>query len=65
MQKVRAAQLKAFDEAHEAFEREEEQLNHKIEQSRQPEGPWPTEADYKLWTDAKAALHKAGQALEE
>lgn len=65
VQKVKTAQLKAFDEAHEAFEKEDEQLNQKIAQSRHPEGPWPTEADYKVWTDAKAALHEAGQSLEE
>ncbi|MEJ5057933.1 MULTISPECIES: hypothetical protein [unclassified Pseudomonas] len=64
-QKVRAAQLKAFDEAHEAFEKEEERLDHKIEQSRRPNAAWPTEADYKPWTDAKDALHEAGKALEE
>ncbi|VVO61138.1 hypothetical protein PS880_00808 [Pseudomonas fluorescens] len=65
VQKVKTAQLKAFDEAHDAFEKEDEQLNQKIAQSRHPEGPWPTEADYKVWTDAKAALHEAGKSLKE
>lgn len=63
VQKVK--QLNTYDEAHEALKKEGEQLDQKIEQSLQAGGTWPTEADYKPWTDAKETLHKAGRALED
>jgi len=57
--------LDAFDEAHEAFKKANEQLDQKIEQCLHAGGPWPTEADYKVWMDAADTLRKAGQAHGE
>ncbi len=57
--------LDAFDEAHVASEKAKEQLDQKIEQCLHAGGPWPTESDYKVWTDAKDALSKVGQAPRE
>lgn len=57
--------LDAFDEAHEAFKKANEQLDQKIEQWRHSGGPWPTEADYKVWMDAADVLREAGQAPSE
>lgn len=57
--------LDAFDEAHEAFKEANEQLDQKIEQCLHAGGPWPTEADYKVWMDAADVLRKVGQAPQE
>ena len=57
--------LDAFDEAHEAFKKANEQLDQKIEQCLHGRGPWPTEADYKVWMDAASALREAGQVIGE
>ena len=66
VQKVRAVQQqKAYDEAHETFEKAEAELNRKIEQCRQPGAPWPTEADYQVWVDSKTAVQVAGEAFKE
>ncbi|VVO61125.1 hypothetical protein PS862_00823 [Pseudomonas fluorescens] len=57
--------LQALDEAYVAFKKENEQLDQKIEQCLHAGGPWPTEADYRVWTDAADALRKAGQVHGE
>jgi hypothetical protein len=57
--------LDAFDEAREAFKKANEQLDQKIEQCLHAGGPWPTEADYKVWMDAADALRKAGRGPSE
>jgi hypothetical protein len=54
------SKLEVFDAAHEACRRAREQLDLKIEQHHSG-GPCPTEADYKVWTDAVAVLKKAGE----
>lgn len=59
------SKLEVFDEAHEACREAYEQLDQKIEQWRHSGGPWPTEADYRVWTDAVAVLEKAGEELQE
>ena len=56
--------LDALDEAQEACRKAREQLDQKIEQ-HQSGGPCPTEADYKVWTDAVAVLEKAGEDHRE
>lgn len=60
-----AQQQKAYDEAHEAFEKVDKQMERKIDQSRQPGAPWPTVADWGVWTDTRDAMHSAGEAFEE
>lgn len=59
------SRLEIFDEAHEACRKAFEQLDQKIEQWRHSGGPYPTEADYKVWTDAVAVLEKAGEDHRE
>jgi DNA invertase Pin-like site-specific DNA recombinase len=66
VQKVKTLQQqKAYDEAHEAFERVNEQMERKIEKSRQPGAPWPTVADWEVWTETRDAMHSAGEVSEE
>lgn len=53
-------ELQALDNAYAAFKEANERLDQKIEQCLHARGPWPTEADYKVWMDAADALRKAG-----
>ncbi|MBI6918892.1 recombinase family protein [Pseudomonas monteilii] len=62
---VQKVKLNALEAAHEAFRRENEILDEKIEQSYMPNGPDLTEADYQSWMDKKEALEKAGQVSLE
>ena len=55
-------ELQALDKAYASFKEATEMLDLKLERCLQARGPWPTEADYKVWTDAVDALHKAGLA---
>ena len=55
----------AYDVAYEACRKAREQLDQKIEQWRHAGGPYPTEADYKVWTDAVAVLEEAGEVHKE
>lgn len=55
-------ELRNLDAAYAAFKEATDQLDQKLERCLHARGPWPTEADYKVWTDAVDALHKAGLA---
>jgi len=63
VQKVK--QLNVIDAAQEAFNREREILDEKIEQSSKPNGLEMTEADYQPWLDAGVTLQNAGQVIYE
>ena len=58
-------ELQALDDAYAAFKEASERLDHKIEQCLHANGPWPTEADYEVWTDAADVLRKAGLSPSE
>jgi len=58
-------ELQALDDAYAAFKEANERLDQKIEQCLHARGPWPTEADYRVWTDAADALRRAGLSPAE